>query len=118
MPSEDPNVTAHGWHLFLMRLPALGAAGKRDAFVQALAAEGIPCSGGYVGLHRNNALREEIAALTKRLDLPYAEPRVPGADLVAADTVWLPQQALLGTEDDVRDIAAAVRKVLGEAHTF
>ncbi|SDT12968.1 DegT/DnrJ/EryC1/StrS family aminotransferase [Actinopolymorpha singaporensis] len=116
--ADDPNVTAHGRHLFLMRLPALGVAGKRDEFVQALAAEGVPCSGGYVGLHRNNALREEIAAITKRLDLPYDEPRVPGAEQVAADTVWLPQPALLGTEDDVRDIAAAVSKVLGQAHTL
>lgn len=118
LPPEDPAVTAHGRHLFLVRLPDLGGAGRRDAFVRALAAEGIPCSSGYVGLHRNAALREEIASLTKRLDLPYAEPVVPVTDRLASDTLWLPQPTLLGTPEDVHDIVAAFRKVLAQAGTL
>ncbi|MGW5358892.1 DegT/DnrJ/EryC1/StrS family aminotransferase [Actinopolymorpha pittospori] len=118
LPSTDPSVTAHGRHLFLVRLPALGAAGRRDAFVRALAAEGIPCSSGYVGLHRNAALRAEIANLTKRLDLPATEPFVPVTDRLASDTVWLPQPTMLGTPEDVHDIAAAFQKVLAQAATL
>ncbi|WP_020576431.1 DegT/DnrJ/EryC1/StrS family aminotransferase [Actinopolymorpha alba] len=115
LPPDDPSVTAHGWHLFIMRVPELGVTDRRDAFVRALAAEGIPCSSGYVGLHRNAALREEIATLIKRLDLDYTDPEVPVADRVASDTVWLPQPVLLGTEEDVRDIATAITKVLRHA---
>ncbi len=115
LPPDDPAVTAHGWHLFLFRVPAL-AGPRRDAFVRALAAEGVPCSPGYGGLHRNAALREEIDVLAKRLDLPYAEPDVPVSDRLASDSAWLPQPTLLGTEEDVHDIAAAITKVLRHAN--
>jgi dTDP-4-amino-4,6-dideoxygalactose transaminase len=115
LPEPDPRVTAHGWHLFLFRLPGIGGAGRRDAFCRALAAEGVPCAPGYPGLHRNAALRTEVARLSERLGLRYAEPCVPVSDRLAADTAWLPQPVLLGGEDDTRDIATAITKVLAHA---
>lgn len=115
LPEPDPRVTAHGWHLFVFRLPGIGGAARRDAFCRALAAEGVPCSSGYPGLHRNAALRKEIAGLTARLGLPYAEPCVPVADQLATNTLWLPQPVLLGSEHDTRDIATAITKVLANA---
>jgi hypothetical protein len=39
--------------------------------------------------------------------LPLPAPR-----LGPADTVWLPQPVLLGTEDDTHDVATAIAKVL------
>jgi dTDP-4-amino-4,6-dideoxygalactose transaminase len=111
VPGTDPSITAHGWHLFVFRLPGIGKD-RRDAFVRALAAEGIPCSGGYHGLHRTDALRTEIAAITGRLGQPYPEPHLPVTELLASDTVWLPQPVLLGTEEDMHDVATAVEKVL------
>ena len=117
LPPVDAAVTEHGWHLFVFRVPDLAGEG-RDAFVRALAAEGIPCSPGYPGLHRNGALREEVDALVKRLDLSWKEPVLPVTDRLASDTVWLTQPTLLGTEDDVRDIAAAITKVLRHRADF
>lgn len=115
LPADDPSVTAHGWHLFVFRLPDLGGAQRRDAFVRALAAEGVPCSTGYVGLHRNDAVRREASALAERLGQPYPEPVAPVTDELAADTVWLPHPVLLGSEQDIHDVAGAVAKVLRHA---
>ncbi|MGH3491005.1 MAG: DegT/DnrJ/EryC1/StrS family aminotransferase [Actinopolymorphaceae bacterium] len=111
VPEPGEAVTAHGRHLFVFRLPGVGAE-RRDAFVKALAAEGIPCSGGYQGLHRTSALRAEIASITGRLGQPYPEPKLPVTELLASDTVWLPQPVLLGTEEDIHDVATAIEKVL------
>lgn len=116
---SDPAVTAHGRHLFLFRVPALGAAGTRDAAVKALAAEGLHgASSGYVPLHRNDALAREIDSLTRRLGQPYPEADVPAADEVCADTIWLPQPYLLGTEEQTHRIAAAVTKVVAASGTL
>jgi dTDP-4-amino-4,6-dideoxygalactose transaminase len=112
LPPEDPAVTAHGWHLFLLRLPGIGGVERKHAFVRALAAEGIPCSAGYDGLHRNTALNDEIATIVKRLDVPWKEPHLPVTDRLVSDTIWLPQPTLLGTEEDMHDIATAISKVL------
>ena len=39
--------TRHSYHLFMLRLDAAAFGAPRDAVLEALAAEGIPCSGGY-----------------------------------------------------------------------
>lgn len=113
-PADD-SVTGHGRHLFMLRLPNLGAAGKRDAAVRALAAEGLGASSGYVPLHRNEALVSEAKAIADRLSQPWPEPNCPQADLVSTDTIWLPQPYLLGTEEQTRGVAAAILKVVSNA---
>jgi dTDP-4-amino-4,6-dideoxygalactose transaminase len=112
LPGEDPAVTAHGLHLFLMRLPSIGGIERKKEFTAALSAEGVPCSPGYDGLHRNPALREEIESLCKRLGQPVPVPDVPVSERLSDDTFWLPQNVLLGSESDIRDAAAAIEKVL------
>jgi dTDP-4-amino-4,6-dideoxygalactose transaminase len=113
-PADD-SVTGHGRHLFMLRLPNLGAAGKRDAAVRALGAEGLGASSGYVPLHRNEALVSEAKAIADRLSQPWPEPNCPQADLVSTDTIWLPQPYLLGTEEQTRGVAAAILKVVSNA---
>ena len=112
---SDPNLTSHGHHLFLLRLPELGRLGLRDAAVKALAAEGVAASPGYVPLHRNEAVVAEARALTSRLGQPYAQTPCPQADLVSTDTIWLPHRYLSGTEEQTRAVAAAIAKVAGAA---
>lgn len=113
LSAEDPHLTTHGRHLYLMRVPALGEEGMRDAAVDALRAEGVPAAAGYVPLHRNRAILEESRALAERLGQELPSSQCPGADLVSRDTIWLPQQVLLGEGEQTRAVARAVRKVVG-----
>ncbi|MEV6266572.1 DegT/DnrJ/EryC1/StrS family aminotransferase [Kribbella sp. NPDC051936] len=101
---DDPAITAHGRHLFMLRVP-----GRRDAVLEALRAAGFDrASSGYVPLHRNAAVLRESQAITTRLGQPYPEHACPNADLVSTDTIWLPQPYLLGTEDETRAIADTI----------
>ncbi|MGC4943867.1 DegT/DnrJ/EryC1/StrS family aminotransferase [Kribbella sp. DT2] len=113
---DDPSITAHGRHLFLMRIPALAAPGRRDAALRALAAEGLAeVSSGYVPLHRNGALVAESKDIAGRLGQPYPVADCPNADLVSQDTIWLNQKTLLGSEQRTRAVAAAIAKVVAAA---
>lgn len=101
---DDPAITAHGRHLFMLRVP-----GRRDAVLEALRAAGVDrASSGYVPLHRNAAVLRESQAITNRLGQPYPEHPCPNADLVSTDTIWLPQPYLLGTDDETRAIADTI----------
>jgi dTDP-4-amino-4,6-dideoxygalactose transaminase len=105
---EDPAITAHGRHLFMLRFP-----GRRDAVLQALAATGLTrASSGYVPLHRNTAVLRESKSIADRLSQPYPTAGCPNADTVSADTIWLPQTYLLGTESQTRSIATTITKAL------
>ncbi|MEU8223517.1 DegT/DnrJ/EryC1/StrS family aminotransferase [Kribbella sp. NPDC048915] len=105
---DDPAITAHGRHLFMLRLP-----GRREAVLQSLTAAGFSrASSGYVPLHRNDAVRREAQAITARLGQPYPEPACPHADLVSSDTIWLPQPYLLGTESQTHALATAITEAV------
>lgn len=105
---EDPAITAHGRHLFMLRLP-----GHRDAALESLAAEGLTrASSGYVPLHRNTAVLRESKAITDKLGQPYPDADCPNADAVSADTIWLPQTYLLGTEEQTRAVATTITKAV------
>ncbi|NEE04642.1 DegT/DnrJ/EryC1/StrS family aminotransferase [Phytoactinopolyspora halotolerans] len=112
VPHIDERVTAHGRHLFTFRVAGLGGAERKTRFVRALAAEGIPVSGGYVGLHRNEAIRNEIHTITTTLGRPQPISELPATEHVVAEAMWLSPQTLLGTAADAEDIATAIRKVL------
>lgn len=116
LPPADDRVTAHGRHLFIFRVPELGARGLRDAAVEALGAEGVAgASTGYVPLHRNEAVVGEARALAEKLGQPWPEPDCPQADLVSGDTIWLPQRVLLGSDDQVAAVGRAIVKVVASA---
>lgn len=111
----DENTTRHGRHCYLMRVPELGAAGLRDAAVDALRAEGvIGAFSGYVPLHRSAALKERAAKVAKAADVTWQAAECPTTDLVCSDTIWLDQRTLLGDERHVEGVVEAFRKVLGQ----
>ena len=81
--------------------------------MQALNAEGIPCSVGYPALGAAVAIRKELARLRPRLgrDDDPLDVRVPCADRASAEAVWLPQYLLLSSEEDLHDIVRAIHKI-------
>lgn len=108
----DERVTAHGRHLHMLRVPGLGRAGRRDEAVAALEAEGVLVSPGYVPLQRNEPLVRDVAALCERLGQPVPRAACPQADVVSADTLWLPQRVLMGTDEQIDGVARAFAKVV------
>jgi dTDP-4-amino-4,6-dideoxygalactose transaminase len=107
--------TRHSYHLFMLRLDPVAFGASRNAVVQALDAEGIPCSSGYgLSLHkqplfRNNAFGPYLSGAAARLD--YTKTQCPVSDLLCEQAIWLGQNLLLGSRDDMEDIAHAFEKV-------
>lgn len=98
--------------------PPSEAPVKRDMFVAALDAEGVPADGRFYDPVYRSDLFHASAADFPQLELGREEPvdyrkfRCPVAERAAYhESVWLPQFVLLGDENDVDEIARAVEKV-------
>ncbi len=120
---RDPRVTRHGYHIFMLSLDEARLGMKRETFLTALAAEGVPASGGYsFPLYANPMFVEKRfingsfpLGTTYHTDIDYSSfaAKCPAAEKACrGEAVWLAQNLLLGGEEDVEDIAAAVRKVV------
>jgi dTDP-4-amino-4,6-dideoxygalactose transaminase len=119
-PQKRPAAcTRHSYHLFMLRLdgPAFGA--PRAAVIEALRAEGIPCSAGYgfslpqQPMFRAKAFGPYLQEAGARLD--YSRANVPNSDLICREQgIWLEQSLLLGRRSDIEDIARAFEKIHGQ----
>ena len=115
--------TRHSYHLFMMRIDAAAFGAPRAAVLSALEAEGIPCSAGYgyslpdQPLFRNKAFGPYLPEAPSTLD--YAEARCPNTDLLCREQgIWLEQNLLLGSRDDMDDIARALTKIHEQRHAL
>ena len=109
----DPRVTRHAWHIFIFRYEreAFGDM-PREKFLAALQAEGIPCAPGYVSLNQSSALLDGLRRLSAFLDdVPPPRPCPMAERLCAQEAVWLTQNVLLGSKDDIDDIVKAIDKI-------
>ena len=107
--------TRHSYHLFLLRLDAAFGA-TRQGVLRALEAEGIPCSAGYgyslpdQPLFRNKAFGPYLPEASA--DLDYSQAQCANADLLCREqSIWLEQNLLLGSREDMDDIACAFEKI-------
>jgi dTDP-4-amino-4,6-dideoxygalactose transaminase len=112
---RDPECTIHSYHLFMLRLDAETFGAPRGAVLQALEAEGVPCSAGYgyplprQPLFRAKAFGPFLPAAAPALD--YSRVPCPNSDRLCAESIWLGQNLLLGTRSDMDDIARAFEKI-------
>ena len=111
---KDERVTRHGYHLMIVRYDAAAFAGRdRARFIEALRAEGIPCAQGYIPIYETDGVWQGSAELRKATGIPRIEPDCPvAAHVCAGESIWIAgQSALLGTQQDMDDILAAVEKI-------
>ncbi|WP_152363118.1 DegT/DnrJ/EryC1/StrS family aminotransferase [Microlunatus speluncae] len=116
---RDPRCTAHGYHLYQFRYQPEAFGGlPRERFVEALAAEGIPCSSGYgLPLDRQGVFADrafDVAATGWSADNPrtrYGRTDLPVTERLCREGVWIPQTTLLGDEADIADVVEAIGKV-------
>jgi dTDP-4-amino-4,6-dideoxygalactose transaminase len=115
-PQARPrDCTRHSYHLFMLRLDSEAFGAPRGKVLDALRAEGIPCSGGYgfslyhQPMFRNKAFGPYVAGESPRLD--YTKVNCPNSDLLCQQSIWLEQSIFLGSRRDMDDIADAFEKV-------
>lgn len=119
----DPRTTLHGYHIYMVRYNEAVTGLSRKLFLEALNAEGVPATGGYAfALYKNPMfLNKEFINGSFPLgtiyhdDMDYASfaELCPVSERACnGEALWLPQNVLLGTEEDIADIVRAVRKVL------
>lgn len=124
MPPRPAAVTRRSWHMVLFRYNAEEFGGlPREKFLEALEAEGVPCSGGYLlPMHKNpcfqtlnDSPRPEDKALSDLINergIRYTDVSCPVAEKLCTDEmVWLPHRLLLEEAEDMHQIAAAIRKI-------
>ena len=120
--NPDPRVTRHGYHLFVLKYDMGRLSGvPRSIFLSALAAEGIPASGGYVPLYKEGFLAEAKAFTLKTpafLDRDYSKSVCPETEKASKEGIWLPQNLLLGSRKDMDDVVGAFQKVIENSETL
>jgi dTDP-4-amino-4,6-dideoxygalactose transaminase len=113
---RDDRVTNRGYCLFDLRYDAAAFDGlPRETFLEALSAEGVPASTGYLmPMYRQPTLaRDTVGALVPaNADVPaYRSLHLPGVEEVTQTNVSLTHQVLLADERGIRSIADAIRKI-------
>ncbi len=90
----------------------------RNKFLDALRAEGIPCSSGYGPQYKDsfievvlNSKNFKRAFSKERLDKYRQELQYPENDQLCEEAVWLGQELFLTTKEDINDIADAISKI-------
>ena len=108
-PMLAPWATKHGYHLYCMKYSPDGFGGKsRSEFVNALSAEGIPCSIGY----RSPLSKEPgMAHVAKKYPHLIQTLPCPNAEKICDQSIWLFQNMLLGSNTDNDHIIEAIKKI-------
>jgi len=113
----DARCTRNGQyaHIFHVDLARFGGISMKR-FVEAMIAEGIPNQASYPPLHtrdvfRNGSYRERLSGVQKTEPHEFLRGAFPNTERAARETYWVPQTALLGDEEDVREIVEAVKKI-------
>ncbi|MGO9923285.1 MAG: DegT/DnrJ/EryC1/StrS family aminotransferase [Isosphaeraceae bacterium] len=115
--------TRNAYHLYMLRYDSAAFEGlPRAKFLQAMHAEGIPCSGGYQPLYREPFLKNTLESRgyqaiypSKRISTYLESIDCPANDRLCESAVWFTQTMLLGPRSDMDQIADAVRKVQNNA---
>lgn len=115
-----PGTTRSAYHLYMFRYDKNHFAGlSRAKFLEALSAEGVPNSVGYGQMNKDSYVTS--LASNKHYLKIYGEKTMkewlernqcPQNDaLTSEQSVWLFQNMLMGSREDMEQIAAGIRKI-------
>lgn len=113
----DSRCTRNGQYAYIFHVDAKQFAGiSTENFIAALNAEGIPTQASYPPLHeldcfRNGEYRKRLSGTQATETHAFLQQSFPRTQRSAWETVWIPQFALLGDEEDMNEIATAIGKV-------
>ena len=112
--------TRSAYHLYMFRYDGAQFAGlTRGKFMEALQAEGVPCSGGYGEMNKQEYVSN--LAKDKRFLKIYGEAKLnewlarnqdcPQNEKLCQQAVWFTQNMLLGPRADMERIAQAIGRI-------
>lgn len=113
----DERCTRNGQYAYIFHVHKKEFAGlSTERFIEALNAEGIPHQASYPPLHqldmfRNGEYRKRLSGKQAKDKHKFLKAKFPVTQRAAWETVWLPQPVLLGDEEDMHEIAAAITKI-------
>jgi dTDP-4-amino-4,6-dideoxygalactose transaminase len=113
----DDRCTRNGQYAYIFHVNKKEFAGlSTERFIEALNAEGIPHQASYPPLHqldmfRNDEYRKRLSGKQAKDKHKFLKGKFPVTQRAAWETVWLPQPVLLGDEEDMHEIVAAVTKI-------
>ncbi|HEY3839669.1 MAG TPA: DegT/DnrJ/EryC1/StrS family aminotransferase, partial [Bryobacteraceae bacterium] len=118
--------TRNAYHLYMFRYDkAHFANAPRSVFLKALAAEGIPASGGYSPLNTQPFLKNTLESRGYKRLFPekvlaewHERTRCPVNDGLCEQAVWFTQTMLLAPRGAMDQIADAIKKIQASASSL
>ncbi len=115
--SHDARITRNGHYAYIFHVDARAFASiSNQQFVDALEAEGIPTQAPYPPIHEldlftSGAYRNRLSGAQAEANHAFLTDAFPNSHRESDETVWITQNALLGDEEDMQEIAAAISKI-------
>ena len=113
----DPRCTRNGHYAYIFHVNTKEFAGVSvERLIEAMNAEGIPNQASYPPVHalhvfQNGEYRKRLCGSQAKEPHAFLQARYPHTHRAAYETIWIPQPALLGDEEDMHEIAGAWRKI-------
>jgi dTDP-4-amino-4,6-dideoxygalactose transaminase len=117
----DSRCTRNGQYAYIFHVEKKEFAGvPTERVVEALNAEGIPTQASYPPLHdldvfRSGEYRKRLCGEQARGEHAFLKADFPATHSAAWETIWFPQPTLLGDEEDMQEMAAALAKIQANA---
>ena len=131
IPGVEPatlydGVTRCAYYLYMFKVDPEKLNGlSRNRFVEALRKEGISCSTGYSPLNKLDFLKKELSSRFYKKLFPesvlsnYSDSNeCPENDRLCEAGAWLYHEQLLGTKEDIEQIAFAMRKIANHSEAL
>ncbi len=113
----DPRCTRNGHYAYIFYYDAKQFGGQpTKRFIEAMNAEGIPNQAAYPPVHeldlfKNGSYRRRLCPEHAKEEHRFLESAFPVTQRAAWECYWLPQYALLGDEEDMQEVALAIKKI-------
>lgn len=113
----DARCTRNGQYAYIFHVDGNEFAGAgTERLIQAMNAEGIPNQASYPPIHelhvfKSGEYRKRLRGAQATEPHAFLKSSYPNTLRAAYETIWIPQPALLGDEEDMHEIATAWRKI-------
>src|SRR5216683_3768154 len=117
----DAGCTRNGQYAYIVHVDRDAFAGiSTERFIAAMNAEGISNQASYPPLHdldvfKSGEYRKKLTGRQAEEANGFLKGKFPHTHRAAWETAWIPQPALLGDEEDMHEIATALKKIQDHA---